>query len=136
MNLLVKGRGKGGNILIVGPTNCAKTFLIKRLCTIFIAFVHPATGTFNWVGVEEAEIIFLNDFKIAWEDMLRLLQGNKIHAPTPKTPFAQDIVLEKDTPIFCTAPSRICMISNGTVNEIESKMMDVRWTTFQFFNQM
>ena len=29
MNLLVKGRGKGGSILIVGPVNCAKTFLIK-----------------------------------------------------------------------------------------------------------
>ena len=36
MNLLVKGRGKGRNILIVGPANWAKTFLIKPLCTILM----------------------------------------------------------------------------------------------------
>ena len=56
--------------------------------------------------------------------MLRLLEGNKIHGPTPKTHFAQDIVLEKDTTIFCTALSRIHITSNGTVNEIESKVME------------
>ena len=130
MNLLVKGRGKGCNILIVGPANCAKTFWIKPLCTIFNAFANPAKGTFNWVGVEEAEIIFLNDFRwseciIPWEDMLHLLEGNKIHVPTLKTHFAQDIVLEKDTPIFFTAPSRIRIMSNDAVNEIESEVMDV-----------
>ena len=130
MNLLVKGRGKGCNTLIVGPANCAKTFLIKPLCTIFNAFANPAKGTFNWVGVEEVEIIFLNDFRwseciIPWEDMLHLLEGNKIHVPTPKTHFAQDIVLEKDTPIFFTAPSRIRKMSNDAVKEIESEIMDV-----------
>ena len=141
MNLLVKGRGKGCNILIFGPANCAKTFLIKALCTIFNAFVNPAKETFNWIGVEEAEIIFLNDFRwskriIPWEDMFCLLEGNKIHVPTPKTNFAQDIVLEKDTPILCTAPNRIFIISNGTVNEIDSEMIDVGWKTFRFFHQM
>ena len=112
MNLLVKERGLRHNILIVGLANCAKTFLIKPLCTIFNAFVNPAKETFNWVGVEEAEVIFPNDFRwskriIPWEDMFRLLEGNKIHVPTPKTHFAQDIGLEKDIPIFCTAPNRI-----------------------------
>ena len=71
----------------------------------FNAFVNPAKGTLNWVGVEEAQIIFLNNFrwserKIHWEDMLCLLEGDKIHVPTPKTHFAQDIVLGKGTPIF------------------------------------
>ena len=46
-NLLVKGRAKMRNILIAGPANCAKTFLIKPLCTIFHVFVSPAKGTFN-----------------------------------------------------------------------------------------
>ena len=141
INLLVNRRGKGSNILIAGPANCAKTFLIKPLCTIFHAFVNQAQGTFNWVGVEEAQIIFLNDFRgskyiIPWEDMFYLLEGDKIHVSTPTTHFPQDIVLEEDTPIFCTAPSRIHIISNGTVNEIESEMMNVRWKTFQFVYQI
>ena len=85
--------------------------------------------------------MFLNDFRwseciIAWEDMLRLLEANKIHLPTPKAHFTEDIVLEKGTSIFCTAPSRIRIISNGTVNEIESEMKDVRWKSFQFFHQV
>lgn len=141
-NALSKGRGKGRNILITGPANCGKTFMLKPLCDIFDAFVNPASGTFAWVGVEEAEIIFLNDFRwseriLPWQDMLRLLEGDKIHVPTPKTHFAQDIILEKDTPIFCTAPSRIRKFSrNYDVNEVESEMMDVRWKTFTFFHQM
>ena len=141
-NALSKGRGTGRNILITGPANCGKTFMLKPLCDIFDAFVNPASGTFAWVGVEEAEIIFLNDFRwseriLPWQDMLRLLEGDKIHVPTPKTHFAQDIILEKDTPMFCTAPSRIRKFSrNYDVNEVESEMMDVRWKTFTFFHQM
>jgi hypothetical protein len=83
--------------------------------------------------VEEAEIIFLNDFRwteriLPWQDLLRLLEGDKIHIPTPKTHFAQDVILEKDTPIFCTGPSRIRKFSRaGDVNEIESQMMEIRW---------
>ena len=96
-NALSKGRGKGRNILITGPAYCGKTFMLKPLCDIFDAFVNPASGTFAWVGVEEAEIIFLNDFRwseriLPWQDMLRLLEGDKIHVPTPKTHFAQDII--------------------------------------------
>ena len=114
---------------------------MKPLFTIFNVFVNPAKRTFNWVGAEEEEIISLDDFRwseriVPWEDMLRLLEGNKTHVPTTKTHFAQNIVLEKDTSIFCTALGTIRIISNGTVNEIKNEMMDVRWKTFQFFHQM
>ena len=140
-NALLNGRGKGRNVLIVGPANCAKTFILKPLCDVFNAFVNPASGTFAWVGVEQAEIIFLNDFRwsehiLPWQDMLRLLEGDKIHVPTPKTHFAKDIILDKDTPIFCTSPSRLRNVSRGVVNEVESEMMDVRWKTFTFFHQL
>ena len=142
IHALDKGRGKGRNILLIGPANCGKTFLLKPLCFLFKAFENPATGTFAWVGVERAEIIFLNDFRwseriLPWQDMLLLLEGDKIHAPTPKTHFAEDILLEKDTPTFCTAPSRIRKFSrDGDVNEVESEMMEVRWKTFTFFHQL
>ena len=49
MKILVKGRGKGCNILIVGPASCAKTFLFKLLCTTFNAFVNPAESS---IGLE------------------------------------------------------------------------------------
>jgi hypothetical protein len=92
--------------------------------------------------VEEVEIIFLNDFRwteriLPWQDLLCLLEGDKIHIPTPKTHFAQDVILEKDTPIFCTGPSRIRKFSRaGDVNEIESQMIEIRWKIFIFFHQV
>jgi hypothetical protein len=141
-NALTNGRGKGRNVMIIGPANCGKTFILRPLCHIFNAFVNPASGTFAWVGVEEAEIIFLNDFRwteriLPWQDLLRLLEGDKIHIPTPKTHFAQDVILEKDTPIFCTGPSRIRKFSRaGDVNEIESQMIEIRWKIFIFFHQV
>ena len=54
-----------------------------------------------------------------------------------KTHFAQDMILEKDTPIFCTGPSRIRKFSrDGDANEVESEMMEVRWKVFVFFHQL
>ena len=35
-NVLKKGRGKYRNVYLKGPTNCAKTFLLNPLNTIFI----------------------------------------------------------------------------------------------------
>ncbi len=58
VDLLTKGRGKHRNIMIVGPANCGKTFILKPLTVLFKTFVNPASGTFAWVGVEEAECIF------------------------------------------------------------------------------
>ena len=59
--LLEKGRGKYRNIIITGPSNCGKTFILNPLTSIFTTFSNPATATFAWVSVEDAEIIFLND---------------------------------------------------------------------------
>ena len=51
MDLLCKGRGKYRNIMIVGPANCAKTFLLNPLTVIYNTFCNPASGSFAWVGV-------------------------------------------------------------------------------------
>ena len=85
-----KGRGKGRNISLTGPTNCGKTCVLNPLTKIFDAFCNPTTGSFAWIGVEEREIIFLNDFRwdksvIPWADMLLLLEGQLVHFPAPKT---------------------------------------------------
>ena len=73
--VLSKGRGKYRNIMITGNANCGKTFLLNPLTVIYETFCNPATGSFAWVGVENAECIFLNDFRwspqiIQWHDLL------------------------------------------------------------------
>ena len=140
-DLLIKGRGKYRNIMITGNANCGKTFLLNPLTLIFNTFCNPASGSFAWVGVQNAECIFLNDFRwspqvIPWHDLLLMLEGHVVHLPAPKTHFAKDISLTSDTPIFCTGKHRLMYIKNGIVDERECGMMDVRWKIFHFTYQI
>ena len=79
-NLLVKGCGKYRNILLKGPANCGKTFILNPLNSVFHTFSNPATTSFAWVGAQDCEVIFLNAFRwlekiIPWHDLLLLLEG-------------------------------------------------------------
>ena len=61
---------------------------------MYRSFVNPATSNFAWVGAEEAELLFLNDFCwspqiVPWHDLLLLLEGQPVHVPAPKTHFLQ-----------------------------------------------
>lgn len=139
--LLEKGRGKNRNVLIVGPANCGKTFILNPLTKVYHAFCNPASSTFAWIGAEQAECIFLNDFRwseqiIAWHDFLLLLEGQLVHLPAPKTYYAQDIVFEKDTPIFCTSKVPFVYIKRGIIDERETEMMSVRWRVYTFNHQI
>ena len=53
-----------------------------------------------------------------------------VHLPAPKTHYAKDIALEKDTPIFCTGKQPFVYIKNGVIDERETEMMSVRWKIF------
>ena len=82
--LLHKVHGKFRNILIIGPANCGKTFLLKPLSLVYRSFVNPATSIFAWVGAEQTKLLFLNDFHwsphvIPWHDLLSLLEGEPVH---------------------------------------------------------
>ena len=90
LDLLDKGQGKYRNVMIVGPANCGKTFMINPLNKVLHAYCNPATATFAWVGAEKAECIFLNDFRwspevITWHDVLLMREGQQVHLPAPKT---------------------------------------------------
>ena len=126
---------KHHNVLIVGPANCGKTFLLKPLKVMYHTFCNPAIGSFAWVGIQDAECIFLNDFRwspqvIPWHDVLLMLEGEVVHLPAPKTHFTQDIEFTKDTPIFCTSKRPFIFIKNGIVDDCETDMMGVRWKVF------
>lgn len=139
--LLRKGRGKYRNVMIVGPANCGKTFILNPLTSIYKTFCNPATGSFAWIGVEKAECIFLNDFRwspqlIPWQDLLLLLEGHVVHFPAPKTHFSKDIDFDMDTPIFSTSKNALVYIKNGMIDERETEMMRVRWTVIQLNYQI
>ena len=141
LELLEKGRGKYRNLLIVGPANCGKTFILNPLNVIYNTFSNSASTSFAWVGAEKAECIFLNDFRwspaiIQWHDLLLLLEGQLVHLPAPKSHYAKDIVFNSDTPIFATSKNPIMLIKNGAIDERESEMMAVRWKQFTFHWQI
>ena len=121
--------------MIVGPANCGMTFLLKPLKVIYHTFCNPVTGSFAWVGIQDAECIFLNDFRwspqlIPWHDLLLMLEGEVVHLPASKTHFTQDIEFEKDTLIFCTSKRPLIFVKNGVVDDRETEMMAVWWNVF------
>ena len=114
-DLLHQGRSKFWNIMICGPANSAKTFILNPLNSVYTTFCNPACTSFAWVGAEDAECIFLNDFRwssqiIPGHDFLLMLEEQMVHLPAPKTHYAKDIVFDKDTPIFCTSEQPIIFI--------------------------
>lgn len=141
-DLLTKGRGKFRNIMIVGPANCGKTFLLLPLQKIFKTFCNPSNDKYAWLGVESAEVIFLNDFRwssemISWKEFLLLLEGQPVHLPTPKNNYCTDICVSTDIPIFATGKSTIKFIGRGNKEDPkEDEMMAVRWKVFEFFHQI
>ena len=95
--LLEKGRGKYRNIMLTGPANCGKTFLLNPLYIVFKTFTNPASTSFAWVGAETRH------------DLLLMLEGKLVHLPAPKSHYAKDIVFNRDTPVFCTTNTRSCL---------------------------
>ena len=137
----VKGRGKFRNILIKGPANTGKTFLLNPLNVVYRSFSNPATSTFAWVGAEKAEVIFLIDFRwnpqiIQWHDLLLMLEGQPVHLPAPKSYISKDLEFTRHTPIFCTTKHDLVYVKGGAIDERETEMMAVRWHSFQFQRQI
>ena len=138
---LCKGRGKYRNIYIYGDTNCGKSFILSPLKVIYKTFCNPATGSFAWLGAEDAELIFLNDFRwhpkiIAWADFLQALEGDTVHLPAPKNVCSRDLELNKDTPFFATSDAPLVLIKGGSMDKTNTQMMNVRWKFFHFWSQI
>lgn len=135
--LLQEGRGKYRNVLLKGPANCGKTFVLNPLNVVFTTFTNPATTTFAWMGA----VIFLNDFRwsaqiIPWHDLLLHLEGQKGHLPAPKTNFSQDVEFTRDTPIFCTCKEELCLVRGGVLDQTETQMMWACWKVYSFHSQI
>lgn len=141
---LVHGRGKGRNLMICGPTNCAKSFLLLPLTKIFKCFMTPSGGTYNWVEAPQKELIFLNDIRyevdgekriMPWNMFLNLLEGVTVNISMPKNFYSKDFEWSERQPIFATADKPIMRIRNGTLDEGETQQMAQRWQIITFKHQ-
>ena len=140
-NALEKGRGKYRNVYVHGPANCGKSFIVSPQKVIYKAFSNPATGSFAWIGAEEAEIIYLNDFRwhpkiIAWSQFLQALEGDTVHLPAPKNLCSKDIELSKDTPFFATSDAPLVLVKGGAMDRVNTEMMNCRWVFSHFWKQI
>lgn len=146
---MVVGRQKHVNVMLIGPSNCGKTFLMEPLNIVFGSkvFNTPASSMFGWRGLEECDIIYLNDFRwvnpitnpkvgiIVWDAFLRLLEGANCSLPAPMNTCAKHIELtpQNDMPIFCTGLDEIRYFENNTQEPqtqkhvLENEMMQERW---------
>ena len=136
-NLLENGREKGGNILITGARDCAKTFVLRPLTKLFKCFTNPSSGSYAFVGIQNKEVAFLNDLRyntlmLPWQDFLNLLEGMEVHIPTPKTHYAEDIELHSDIPFFATSIGPIQFNGKSSDPSGEDAMMATRWREFKF----
>ena len=145
--LFEKGRGKHRNIILVGESNCAKTFLLEPIATLFPdTFSSPASSTFSWLGVDSAPIILLNDFRwkpltmkggiIEWDAFLRLLEGAEVNLPAPMNSCSKHIKIIHDIPIFATSLQEVRFFKRDpdepqtSRHAIENEMMESRWNVF------
>ena len=138
MDALKYGRGKNRNLYLMGGTNSGKTFLLSPLTQIFDAFTTPSEGTFNWVGVIDKEIIFLNDLRydgngvgdrevMPWQKMLNLLEGAPVNIAMPKNSHSKDYELTADIPVFATSDRRMTRIVGNREDKGETAQIDKRW---------
>ena len=94
-------------------------------------------------------MVWLNDFRwkpslIPWCELLQVLEGDIVHFPAPKNLVSQNIVLDNDTPFFATSDAPLALTSDaplalikgGTIDRINTEMMEVRWRTFQLHRQI
>ena len=112
---LILGRRK--ETFLYGPADCAKTFLLKPVWKILPnPFLNPASSTFGWMGMENSNLIFLNDLRwkppgskrgnIEWQD-LNMLEGLPVTLPAPMNSCSKNIELTKTMPIFATSIDKV-----------------------------
>jgi hypothetical protein len=140
-NSLKFGRRKFRNVMLIGRSSTAKTFMLKPLKNIFgdKLFENPARDKYGWNGIENCQVVLLQDFRyskelIAWKDFLLMLEGETVKLPRPKNHCAEDIVIDasNDIPILATSGSRIEFSHFSPDFDRETDMMNSRWKIFEF----
>ena len=91
-----KGRCKHANILIVGPADCGKTFILEPVCDVFPnVFQNPASSTFDFLFLLHAGLDIVSDKTIAYFVL---------------APFSRNQILESDGKFMALAEPQIVNI--------------------------
>ena len=143
LNNIKLGRAKFRNILLIGEADCAKTFLLKPLATIYgnDLFENPASHKYGWGNAANKTVMLLQDFRwssdlIAWKDLLLLLEGETVKLPAPRNFFKDDICIrsEDNVAIFATSVDVIKYKGSYNVRDTrEDDMMASRWKVFRLY---
>jgi hypothetical protein len=109
-----------------GPANCGKTFLLNPLNKIYHTFTNPASNSFAWVGAENAEVVFLNDFR--WSPQIIVGKVNKSTYLLPSR-ISLRMLHSRETRLsqFCTTTRPLTYVKNGCLDYRETEVMNVRW---------
>ena len=115
-----KWEQKYRNLIITGSANWGKPFLLRPIEDIFKIISNLASEKYGTVGVEKAEVMFLNDFRwtsdlIQQNNFPLLLEGRKVHLYDPKNSFTSDLFIEKTSPYLLLAKNLLSILPNITV---------------------
>ena len=132
------------NVMLIGPRDTGKTFLLAPLENIYKTFSSPPKDKFGWADILDNEVIFLNDFRwskdvISWDDLLRLFACESVTFARPKNQYKTNAILTPNNsiPIFATGMDKITY--KGPYNltdKLEDAQMNIRIKYFEFFNQV
>ena len=107
------GRAKQRNLLLVGETNRAKSFLIDPVELVYNCFTPPDTGSHQLADIAGSEVLFLNDFEwdaalMPWSTAKNLFEGKDVKIAVPKVEKgAKNYMFTDDAPILGTAPGPV-----------------------------
>ena len=144
--ILQEGRRKMNNLFIVGPPNCAKSFLLNPLKVLFDTYLQPDGGSYQMEALMGKQVAYLNDFEwdhsekwCRWSFFKNFLEGGSLAVARPKN-RGGNTVFELDSPVFGTCASPVQLLSKGsrslTVNQMETNQMDKRILYVRLFAQI
>ena len=92
------------------------------------------------MGVDNAEIVLLNDFRwnpkvISGADFLQVLEGYIVYLPAPKNVCEHDIELKADIPFFATTDTPVLLIKGGSIDR-DNTDMNVGWHFIHFWKHL
>jgi len=140
---LVAGRAKKRNVCLVGPTDCAKSFLFKGLRELYHVYERPDGGNYQLEDLLGQEVVFLNDFEfdagakewMCWSYFKNFLEGGRCKVARPKNRGGNTYFTDS-APVFMTAPAEVKLLQRGVEVTGETKQMRQRIQYFYMNHQI